>query len=367
MKIYAQQNLQLQTKMVEVDGDSENELRYVRFELDKSTTICGVTFTECFWAPIFCTHPLARYLSHLSALLSFVTVILIPYLVAFQEGSSASVQIQVFASLFYFFELSLNVLHIVPPDLIPSLRETQSKPSIFETRMLILKHWVYKEPWWLLLFFVTALPWGLMANTSQLSQRYGLSALYELRIYYIYRAIQKALRNISYNHYLMRLIQFLIAIFIVANWFACTFYVVAMTNANYDETWLSVVMATKTQPTSPLTPAQLYLLSLYFSFTTAATVGYGDISGQNTTEYACIAIYQVFNLFMMAWVVGNVTVLVTQGNDSTRLYRREFTHMEKYMKKMHLPPDLRDQLRAYMVLKFDLDKEFRQVEDHRML
>ena len=92
---------------------------------------------------------------------------------------------------------------------------------------------------------------------------------------------------------------------------------------------------------------------------TSATVGYGDITPQNPREYVFVAVYQVFNVFMMAWLVGNVTTIVTQGHEGTRLYRKEFEKMEQYMEKFQLPKGLRDEMTAHMVLKFDLDREYR--------
>ena len=362
MTIYAKQDLKLQSKMVEADGDSENEQRYVKFELEKPIIFFGVTYTEAFWSPMYRAHSFARYLSHASAFLSLATVILVPYFIAFENANPASPLIQIFASGFYFVELGLNLFHIVLADLIPSLRETHTKPSIFETRTLIFKHWIYKEPWCLLLFFLTALPWRLTSVGSGLRNRYATSTLNVLRIYYIYRGFQKAFHNIDYNYYATRIFQFILSIFITTHWFACSFYVVALTNPNFDTTWLYVALNSKPTPIAPITSSDYYMLSLYWSFTTSCTVGYGDITPQNTDEYALVVSYFLFNIFMMAWVVGNVMLLVTQGNEATFSYRREFIHMEKYIKKFQLPPDLRDEMYAHMVLQFDLDKEFRQVK-----
>jgi len=364
IQTYAQQNRQLQSRIVKTDGESE-KLNYVKYPLKYPVTILSIKFTEAFWSPIYCSHPLARYIEIISSCLSVLTVIIIPYFSAFEDPySKQSLAVfQGFASCIFCLEVLLKIFHIVPADLIAMFLEGKIRPSLFQTRMLILRHWVFKKYWWLIFFSISALPWGLIAeNYNDAGERYGLSCLNGLRLYFIYRTLDHAVHNIGINYYVVRLTQYILTIFIAANFFACTYYVLAINATDFNDTWLYVAEQSKPAPPSPLTSSQYYMLSLYWSFTTSSTVGYGDICPQNTNEYALVTIYQVFNIFMMAWLVGNVTTLVTQGHERMRLYREEFLKMEQFMKKFELPSGLRNEMAAHMVLKFDLEKEYRS--DH---
>ena len=79
------------------------------------------------------------------------------------------------------------------------------------------------------------------------------------------------------------------------------------------------------------------------------SVGYGDISPQNSSEYIVSVIYMFFNLFLTAFVVGNMTLLVTQQYESIRVFRQKYKNLEKYMRLSRLPERLCDSLRDYMV------------------
>ena len=79
--------------------------------------------------------------------------------------------------------------------------------------------------------------------------------------------------------------------------------------------------------------------------------GYGDISAQNETEFIIIVVYVIVNMFFTAYVIGNMTLLVTQQYESIRLFRLKFAHLEQYMKSSRLPDVLRGTLRSYMILK----------------
>jgi ankyrin repeat protein/CRP-like cAMP-binding protein len=102
---------------------------------------------------------------------------------------------------------------------------------------------------------------------------------------------------------------------------------------------------------------------LYWAFVTIATIGFGDISPQTDKEFMLFIAFVMLNIFLTAWVLGNVTLLVTQNDESTRLFREKFVHLEKYMKTHYLPEEMRDTLRDYMKLQYNMAGEHREALD----
>ena len=92
-----------------------------------------------------------------------------------------------------------------------------------------------------------------------------------------------------------------------------------------------------------------------------ATVGYGDITSQSDSEYILCIFYMLFNLFLSAWVLGNMTILITQADESTRRFRNKFKNLESYLESNGFPHDIEDSLRSYLILQFNAAKEHREI------
>ena len=61
-----------------------------------------------------------------------------------------------------------------------------------------------------------------------------------------------------------------------------------------------------------------YVTAMYWSITTFSTTGYGDIHGNNASERAFILFYMIFNLGLLAYIIGNMTNLVVHVTSRTR-------------------------------------------------
>ena len=66
------------------------------------------------------------------------------------------------------------------------------------------------------------------------------------------------------------------------------------------------------------------------------------------------------NLGLAAYIVGNVTQLVTQSDEHTRMFRTSFRDLQKYCDTNGLPAELCEDLRSYMLLRFNAREEHRE-------
>jgi hypothetical protein len=61
-----------------------------------------------------------------------------------------------------------------------------------------------------------------------------------------------------------------------------------------------------------------YVTSLYWSITTMTTTGYGDLHAENSREMLFGIAYMLFNLWLTAYLIGNMTNLVVHSTSRTR-------------------------------------------------
>lgn len=96
----------------------------------------------------------------------------------------------------------------------------------------------------------------------------------------------------------------------------CFYYLLAARNHDPEETWIGKSMSNFLQQSLWIR----YVTSLYWSITTLTTVGYGDLHPVNVREMLFDIFYMLFNLGLIAYLIGNMTNLVVHGTSRTRKF-----------------------------------------------
>lgn len=71
-----------------------------------------------------------------------------------------------------------------------------------------------------------------------------------------------------------------------------------------------------------------YVASLYWSFSTITTVGYGDLTPTNTYERLFAIIAMVVGVTVFAYFMGSMTSVVSAMNESQQQYDKRMEEME---------------------------------------
>ncbi|KAK6136509.1 hypothetical protein DH2020_029745 [Rehmannia glutinosa] len=129
---------------------------------------------------------------------------------------------------------------------------------------------------------------------------------------------------------------------------ACLAYLLADRYPNGGNTWIGSAIP-NFKETSLLIR---YISALYWSITTMTTVGYGDIHAVNAVEMVFIIFYMLFNLGLTAYIIGNMTNLVVEGTRRTMEFRNSIEAASSFVSRNRLPPRLKEQIVAYMCLRF---------------
>lgn len=155
-------------------------------------------------------------------------------------------------------------------------------------------------------------------------------------------------KDIRFSYFWIRCLRLLFVTLLQVHCAACLAYLLAVRYPNGDNTWIGSAIP-NFKETSLLIR---YISALYWSVTTMTTVGYGDIHAVNSLEKIFIIIYMLFNLGLTAYIIGNMTNLVVEGTRRTMEFRNSIEAASSFVSRNRLPPRLKDQIIAYMCLRF---------------
>eukprot|EP00961_Rhodomonas_salina_P107348 1445332-Rhodomonas_salina.1 len=201
-----------------------------------------------------------------------------------------------------------------------------------------------------------------------------VSALYNLRIIRIVR-LTKLLRLLRLGKLIeviefsfpslgtiIGLLRLLFLMVIVAHLQACVFYYLASLNTG--NSWISKyhfdccdenlnlyrAHELKEDPecydASKLPPIEvLYTNAIYWSFATLTTVGYGDITPCNEMEILFSIASMVIGSAMFAYIVGNISSVVTNMKGQEIKLRQRLRELQEYITLRKIPKQMADVLR----------------------
>ncbi|KAM6581006.1 hypothetical protein CsatA_004780 [Cannabis sativa] len=155
-------------------------------------------------------------------------------------------------------------------------------------------------------------------------------------------------KDIRFSYFWVRCARLLSVTLLLVHCAGCLYYLLAELYPHQGKTWIGALI-----PNFPETNLWIrYISALYWSITTMTTVGYGDLHAVNTMEMVFIIFYMLFNLGLTAYLIGNMTNLVVEGTRRTMEFRNSIEAASNFVSRNRLPPRLKDQILAYMCLRF---------------
>ncbi|GLU02936.1 hypothetical protein SLE2022_201660 [Rubroshorea leprosula] len=206
---------------------------------------------------------------------------------------------------------------------------------------------------WFLMDVASTLPFEalgyLFTGKSKVGILYSLLGL--LRFWRLRRVKQLFTRlekDIRFNYFWIRCARLLAVTLFLVHCAGCLYYLLADWYPHQGKTWLGSV-----NPNFRETSLWIrYISALYWSITTLTTVGYGDLHAVNAVEMIFIIFYMLFNLGLTAYLIGNMTNLVVEGTHRTMEFRNSIEAASNFVSRNRLPPRLKEQILAYMCLRF---------------
>ncbi|XP_050210414.1 potassium channel AKT2/3 [Mercurialis annua] len=206
---------------------------------------------------------------------------------------------------------------------------------------------------WFLMDVASTVPYEALAYWFTGKQKLALSysLLGMLRFWRLRRVKQlftRVEKDIRFSYFWIRCLRLLCVTLFLVHCAGCLYYLLADRYPHQGRTWIGSAIPNFRETSLWIR----YISAMYWSITTMTTVGYGDLHAVNTMEMIFIIFYMLFNLGLTAYLIGNMTNLVVEGTRRTMEFRNSIEAASNFVCRNRLPPRLKDQILAYMCLRF---------------
>ena len=92
---------------------------------------------------------------------------------------------------------------------------------------------------------------------------------------------------------------------------------------------------------APHSLGSMYISSLYFSYATLTTVGFGDINATTTYERGVALIALSIGSAIFAGIVGTMSTLVDTMDELEEMKLNKLKHIQQFIKSHHFPEKIR--------------------------
>jgi hypothetical protein len=176
---------------------------------------------------------------------------------------------------------------------------------------------------WLILDITSTVPLGGVAYIF--TRKYGTGITYRLlnmlrlwrlrRVSALFARIEK---DVQFSYFWTRCVKLFVVTLFVCHCAACCYYLLAARKRLSEEsdTWLGQQLPDFRDESLWI----CYVTSIYWTITTLTTVGYGDFHPVNKGEMIYDICFMLFNLALTAYIIGNMTNLITHITSRTQNY-----------------------------------------------
>jgi CRP-like cAMP-binding protein len=275
------------------------------------------------------------------------TGIMVPVRLSFVRSASTELSI---------IELIIDCLFAV--DIVLNFLTTfEVRPGIYEKSLKkVAKKYFFG---WFTIDLVATFPFYLFEDSSynRLSRLSRLPRIFKLlrllrilkllRLHQLNGYIERIMQAVSVNSGLIRFLRSGFWMLLVVHMTACMWYYVAVEDGLHAETWVArenVINA----PTGTL-----YLASVYWSFSTITTVGYGDINASTDLEYGISIIAMLLGVSFYSYAIGNMAAIMTNSDSRANALREQLDTLNAWMRDTHMPVEMQERLRAFIKFKHE--------------
>ncbi|KDO26603.1 hypothetical protein SPRG_08007 [Saprolegnia parasitica CBS 223.65] len=162
-----------------------------------------------------------------------------------------------------------------------------------------------------------------------------------MRLLKLNRSVSSVENVLDLSPAAIRLMKLFVHVCFIAHLSACVFFFIGQLSQQiYGACWIGPALWNA--PT-----LDKYITSLYFSFTTMATVGYGDILPVTPLEVIYVTFYMLLGASIFGYIIGSMSTLVDQMQTKGILAKEKMDRVKEYMKERNLPKPLRVRIRKH--------------------
>jgi voltage-gated potassium channel len=148
--------------------------------------------------------------------------------------------------------------------------------------------------------------------------------------------LEAYIQELHVNPVLVDVVKLIMQIFVVAHIVACLWYSVADYDLDpHEPSWIN---------SNPLddefknsTIKDRYVVSFYWTITTMLSIGYGDFSAQNTSEYIFSIVVMILGGISFGAVIAQTTRLIESRNPQAKAFKLKMDELKSYLEEKTLP------------------------------
>ncbi|KAJ4967285.1 hypothetical protein NE237_019134 [Protea cynaroides] len=206
---------------------------------------------------------------------------------------------------------------------------------------------------WFVMDLVSTIPWEaigyLFTGKNSLGLSYCLLGILRFwRLRRIKQLFTRLEKDIRFSYFWIRCVRLLCVTIFLVHCAGCLYYMLADRYPQQGKTWIGAVIPNFRAASLKIR----YISAIYWAMTTMTTVGYGDLHAVNSIEMIFNIFYMLFNLGLTAYLIGNMTNLVVEGTRRTMEFRNSIEAASNFVCWNRLPQRLKEQILAYMCLRF---------------
>ncbi|CAD8078549.1 unnamed protein product [Paramecium primaurelia] len=278
----------------------------------------------------------------------------LPFKVAFQPN-------------YYFDHIELSLIYIFILDIILKLNQGFIKEGDYiMNRTQILKHYIQTELTEDTIYFFTQL---IVIGQIEIQINIFFEILVLIQFALNYKKLKKKIKKFEEIFatkagyiQLTNLLQLIITVFYFAHLMACIWYYVGVKSLNvYEQSWTNKLQINSSDP------LYYYLYSFYWATTTMVTVGYGDISAQNSYEVLCATVLMIISTGMFAYAINQIGDIFTNIDTEQSNYKRTLLLINNYMKKNQVDQQVQSRIRNYIKYQAKIKQQSQNDEIEQIL
>ena len=151
-----------------------------------------------------------------------------------------------------------------------------------------------------------------------------------------------------------RLVYFVVIISIACHTGTCLWLFIAsiQNKKNFDGTWMQKFHEDDNYGKRNI---DLYIISFYWTIQTITQVGYGDVSGTNTTEMIFCSVVMIIGVITFSFANGTLVSIISNYDRVDPNYAEKLNILNKAHNDYHLPLNLIERLKK--AVQYDLKKD----------
>jgi len=111
-----------------------------------------------------------------------------------------------------------------------------------------------------------------------------------------------------------------------------------------------------------LAPLDRYISSFYWTITTIATIGYGDITPKGSQQMLFVILIELLGAAMYGLVIGNIAGLIASIDVAKSQYREKLDKINSFLKYRSIPEHLMKKINNYYSYLWDTRKGYDEIE-----